>query len=197
MLEFGPASNQLAALVAGVRDNQLSSPTPCADTNLEALLGHIDEVSVSMTNAATKTVPGDSSQPSSANGSHLAPEWRTRIPKQLAALAEAWRDEAAWTGMTRAGAFEFPGEIAGVVTLNELVVHGWDVATASGQPFECEPQLVEAAYRAQQASVARNPNGLPGVFAKPVPVAEDAPLLDRLIGLSGRDPAWSPDGALV
>jgi len=38
---------------------------------------------------------------------------------------------------------------------------------------------------------------LPGVFDKPVPVAADAALLDQLIGLSGRDPAWSPDEAVT
>jgi hypothetical protein len=48
-----------------------------------------------------------------------------------------------------------------------------------------------------QATVARNPNGIPGVFGAPVEVADDASLLDRLIGLSGRNPAWTPNAALV
>jgi hypothetical protein len=76
-------------------------------------------------------------------------------------------------------------------------VHGCDVARASGQQYECEPHLLEAAYGAMQATVARNPNGIPGVFGAPVEVADDASLLDRLIGLSGRNPAWTPNAALV
>jgi hypothetical protein len=30
------------------------------------------------------------------------------------------------------------------------------------------------------------------VFGPVVPVPDDAPLLDRVIGLSGRDPGWKP-----
>jgi len=43
-------------------------------------------------------------------------------------LAGAWQEPDAWTGMTVAGPVEMPGEIAGLVALNELVIHGWDVA---------------------------------------------------------------------
>jgi hypothetical protein len=41
-----------------------------------------------------------------------------------------------------------------------------------------------------QAAVAQNPEGSPGLFGPPAIVPDNAPLLDRLIGLTGRDPAW-------
>jgi uncharacterized protein (TIGR03086 family) len=94
--------------------------------------------------------------------------------------------------MTRIGGFTFPGEVAGLVVLLELVLHGWDLAKACGRQYRCEPHLVAAAYGAMHATVARNPNGIRGVFETPVEVADDAPLLDRLVGLSGRNPAWAP-----
>ncbi|MFZ0218389.1 MAG: TIGR03086 family metal-binding protein [Candidatus Dormiibacterota bacterium] len=193
MLDLEPATSMLTGLVQGVRDEQLSAPTPCVERSLGDLLDHVDGLSVAFAAAATKTpLPGGSQGPS-ADGSRLGADWRPRIAARLTALAGAWRDEAAWAGMTQAGGLDLPAEIAGVVALDEVIVHGWDVAVASGQSFSCEPALLEAAYGWVQATVAQGPNGTPGLFGPPVPVSENAKLLDRLLGLTGRDPAWRPE----
>ncbi len=96
--------------------------------------------------------------------------------------------------MTHAGGVDLPAEVAGIVALDEVIVHGWDIAVASGQSFSSEARLVEAALQFVQSTVAQNPDGSPGLFGPPVPVPEDAPVLDRLIGLTGRDPAWRAGG---
>jgi uncharacterized protein (TIGR03086 family) len=96
--------------------------------------------------------------------------------------------------MTQAGGLDLPAEIAGVIALDEVIVHGWDIAVACGRSFHCEPHLVQAAYEFVQATVARNPQGSSGMFGPPVPMPEEAPLLERLLGLTGRNPEWSPMG---
>jgi uncharacterized protein (TIGR03086 family) len=193
LLDLEPATRALARIVAGVRDEQLNASTPCTASTLGDLLDHVDGLSLAFTAAATKTPLEGGSQAPAPDAARLGADWRTRIPERLAALASAWRDEAAWTGMTVAGGIDLPGEVAGIVALDEVIVHGWDIAVASGQSFSGEPQLLGAAYGFVQSAVARNPQGSPGLFGPPVPVADDAPLLDRLIGLTGRDPAWSPE----
>ncbi|MGH4012732.1 MAG: TIGR03086 family metal-binding protein [Pseudonocardiaceae bacterium] len=195
MLDLEPATRVLTGLIAGVRDEQLNAPTPCTEASLGDLLDHVDGLSLAFTAAATKTPLDGDRQGPSADASRLGSDWRTRIPQRLATLASAWREQAAWTGMTQAGGLDLPAEIAGLVALDEVIVHGWDIAVASGQSFSSEPQLLEAAYGFVHSAVAQNPQGSPGLFGPPVPVPDDAPLLSRLLGLTGRDPAWRAEGS--
>ncbi len=78
----------------------------------------------------------------------------------------------------------------GKVALNELVIHGWDLARATGQPYAPDATTTEAIF--ELLSAWENPDGTPGLFGPVVRVRSDAPMLDRAVGLSGRDPAWSP-----
>src|SRR4051794_7421008 len=102
MLDLEPATSTLTALVLGVRDDQLNAPTPCGDIRLAGLIDHIEGLCLGFTAAATKDLDAGSQAPK-ADASHLVDDWRTVIPQRLAVLAEAWRDEAAWSGMTRVG----------------------------------------------------------------------------------------------
>src|SRR4051812_30519095 len=191
MLDFAPAARPLAEVVVGVRDEQLSAPTSCSDASVGDLIDHVDGLSYAFAAAATKSpLPEGAGQ--SIDASRLGTDWRERIPKRLDELAAAWRDESGWHGMTKVGPLNFPGEIAAFIALDEVIVHGWDIATASGQSFTAEPQLVEAALAFVQQVAGENPQGTPGLFGPPVAVPEDAPPLDRLLGMTGRDPGWKP-----
>jgi uncharacterized protein (TIGR03086 family) len=193
MIDLTPATTTLTEIVAAVRDDQLGAPTPCKGTTVGALLDHVQGLASAFTAAATKATPQGGSRPPSADASRLGTDWRPRIESRLTELAKAWQDESAWTGMTQAGGLDLPGEVAGIVALNEVVVHGWDLSVATGRPFTCDTALVEAARTFVESAVARNPDGTEGLFGPPVAVPDDAPPVDRLIGLTGRDPQWRPD----
>lgn len=94
--------------------------------------------------------------------------------------------------MTQAGGLDLPADIAGAVAVDEIVVHGWDLAVATGQNFHCTPELLSTAYEFAKSSADQNPHGTPGLFGPPVSVPDSAPLLEQLLGLTGRDPRWVP-----
>lgn len=194
MIDLEPATSRLSGIVSGVRDEQLTAPTPCRDTTVGDLLNHVDGLAVAFTAAAAKTQLPDGQGRASADAAQLGSDWRTRIPARLDALARAWRENGAWTGMTQAGGQDLPGQLAGVIALDEVIVHGWDIAMASDQDYSCEPELAEAALGFARQAAERNPQGTPGLFGRPVPVPADAPVMDRLLGYTGRDPAWSAGG---
>ncbi|MGH9048523.1 MAG: TIGR03086 family metal-binding protein [Acidimicrobiia bacterium] len=190
-VDLMPAARRTADLLGGIPDELLDAPTPCSEYNLGDLLDHVGGLALAFRAAATKKpVAGAPSAPS-ADASRLGDDWRTRIPRELVALAEAWREPDAWKGMTAAGGVELPGEVAGLVALNEVVTHGWDVARASGQPYEPDDASLEAVHEFL-APVTGAGDAEAGIFGPAVAVRDDAPLLDRVIGLTGRDPNWSP-----
>jgi uncharacterized protein (TIGR03086 family) len=193
LVDLEPASRRLADLVAGVPDDLLDAPTPCPAYKVGDLLDHVGGASLAFTGAAVKDTGDVTSQGPSGDASRLSDDWRTHIPRDLVALAAAWRDPDAWTGMTKAGGVELPGEVAGLVALDELVVHGWDIARATGQAYDVDAASLEAVQAfVSQFSEPGQEEMRAGLFGPVVEVPEDAPLLDRVIGLTGRDPAWSP-----
>lgn len=186
--DLGPAARRLGELVANVRDEQLTAPTPCPGYSLGDLVDHVGGLSVGLAASAEKRV--EDTIAASGDASRLDDDWRTRIPRDLLVLAAAWHEPEAWTGMTRAGGVDLPGAVCGLVVLDELVVHGWDVARSSGQRFECDGPALEA-VRDFLAGFNAPGADQGGPFGPPVPVVGDAPLVDRVVGLAGRDPGWS------
>ena len=192
-VDLEPAARRLAELIANVPDDRLDGPDAvprllaCAtwSSTWTGCRSPSPRPRPRTSGALTDRAPA-------VDGSRLADDWRTRIPRQLAALAEAWQDPDAWQGMTRAGGIDLPGEVAGVVALDELVIHGWDVARASGQAYDCDPAALEAVHGFVAEVAAAGEEGRQGLFGPPVAVGDSAPLLDRVIGLTGRDPSWSP-----
>ncbi len=193
VVDIEPAARRMADLIRGVGDGTLDGPTPCPDYTLGDLVDHVGGLTLAFTAAAMKSTGGAAGQAPSGDSSRLGDDWRTRIPRDLAALAEAWRDPAAWQGMTLAGPLEMPADIAGLVVLDELVLHGWDVARASGQGYDCDEPSLDAVHGfVAQFSGPGQEEAREGLFGPVVDVPSEAHLLDRVVGLAGRDPAWSP-----
>jgi uncharacterized protein (TIGR03086 family) len=132
MIDLEPAAREVARLLDGVTEDRLADPTPCPHYPVAALLDHLMGLSLAFTWAARKTTATEGSSeesgPGLATAAHLDPDWRTRLPERLRDLAEAWRDPAAWEGVTDAGGVRMPADLMGVVALDELVLHGWDLA---------------------------------------------------------------------
>ena len=188
-----PAARLLADLVARVDDGELASPTPCPAYAVGDLIEHVGTMALAFTAAANKDrSPYVEMQPA-GDASRLADDWRGRIPRDLAALARAWQQPGAWAGMTRIAGMDSPAGMVGLVVADELAVHGWDLARATGQPYDCDPAVLDAAlsFLGQFASPDA-PAGPQVPFGPSLPRPEDAPLLDRVVALAGRDPGWSP-----
>ena len=195
VIDLTPATDQLATIVANIADEQLTDITPCADTTVADLLDHVHGLALAFTWAADKAAIEGGSPGPSADADNLVDDWRTDIPARLADLASAWRKPESWEGMTEAGGLAMPGEVAGIVALDEVVIHGWDLAVSSGQDFQPDPSHVEAiAPFVASFDDPAQADARKGLFGPVVPVPDDAPAFARVLGQTGRDIGWSaPD----
>jgi uncharacterized protein (TIGR03086 family) len=189
-VDLGPQAAVVARLAAGVTDEQLADPTPCPKYALRNMLAHLAGLAVAFRDAGRKDLGVTTDTRPDSTVPELGHGWREELPRVLGEMAEAWRDPAAWTGMTRAGSVDLPGGIAGLVATDELVVHGWDLARATGQPYDPDPAALRVCHDFLAASV--DDPGRGAIFGPVVTVGPEASLLARAVGLSGRDPEWAP-----
>ena len=176
----------MAGLVLHITDDDLTKPTPCEAYTVGDLLNHVAGAALAFRAAAVKQPLG---APPPGDAAHLAPDWRTRVPADLRAAAEAWLDADAWLGMTAVGGVDLPGEVAAMVALDEFIIHGWDLAKATDQPAAYDGPELEAIH---QTVLQFRQAGLEGIFGPEVRVDDGAPLFDRVLGITGRDPEWRP-----
>ena len=190
-IDLEPAARRLADLVANVADEDLARPTPCPAYTLGDLIEHVGGMAIAFMAAARKERDARTDQPPPGDAARLAAGWRERIPRDLRDLGLAWREPSAWQGMTRIGGMDSPAETVGLVLADELAVHGWDVARASKQPYTCEPDVLEAARQFLELFASPDaPSGPEVPFGPATVLLPEAPLLDRVVALAGRDPGW-------
>ena len=183
-------------VIAGVRPERLTDPTPCTDMNVRALLAHLigvlDRVAALGNGedpfAVTETPVPDDRWPDA---------WRESGRR----AADAWGDDAVLERPMALPWIEGSGAEVLASYFSELTVHTWDLATATGQQPDWDDTVVAAALEARQVLPAENrlalyeeisaAMGLDEVavpFAEAVPIPDDAPAIDRLVAWNGRDP---------
>lgn len=188
MIDMTPACQRTAELLAHVTDEQLTAPTPCENFTVADLLHHIGGLALAFAAAAHKDFGPLTDSAPTPDGAQLDADWRTHYPERLRELARAWNQRDAWEGMTRIASMDMPADAVAAIAMTEVVIHGWDLARATGQPFDVDPDIAEAVHTNVAQFAAQGP--VEGLFDAAVPVVDDAPVLDRAIALSGRDPGW-------
>jgi uncharacterized protein (TIGR03086 family) len=191
-LDLRPAARQMAEILAAVPDDALDAPTPCAGMTVGQLIGHVDGFAQVFTLSARKDLGPMTATPPAPDDAPLEPGWQGRAADHLAELGEAWQADEAWEGMTQAGGVDLPGGAAGRVVLDELIVHGWDIARSTGQPFEADDAYLLEVEAAVGQLRGGNDGAIPGLFGPAVALPAGASPLERVLALTGRDPSWTP-----
>lgn len=167
-------------LVAAVGDDQWSTPTGCPHWNARELLNHL--VGGNLTVAAL--LCGDAPPEPASNHVGAHPLGAYRVSGD--ALRAAFGQPGALERVVTVPAGTVPGAVALHLRLTELLVHGWDLARATGQSTAVLPSdLAEQELAFSRRQLGQIPPAL-RPFDPPQPVADDAPAVERLAALLGR-----------
>ena len=177
MSHMSTAAGALAGVARAIESEQLTNPTPCSEFDVHALVHHLLYWGPPLAAAGRKESVAPSDMDMTA--------WREALAAQLTRTVEAWAPASAWEGTTSMG----PASTVGEMLVGELLVHAW----ATDQPLDVPDDLVAYVYDGVAASADQGREM--GVYGPEVPVPAGAPMLDRLLGLTGRDPAWVSAGA--
>ena len=181
------AAAEAARVVAGAANTQtLDQPTPCTDWDLRTLLNHM----ILWTSySAERRAYGESVAEELMSKDFTAePGYAQAYQAQLAKAVDAWSKPEAWAGDRNVMGSATPAADIAAMLIAEMVLHGWDIAAATGQDYRCDDAVARNVLNTVEAQgeLFRQYQG----FAAIVPVPDDATAFDRALALSGRDPGY-------
>lgn len=167
-------------LIASVTSTQWDAPTPCPDWTVRDLVGHLVTGNFQFASAVGGQSPHVVAD-SRPDDDDLLPAWRD----SASALVGAFGQPGALDRIVTVPFGTVPGIIALHLRITEVLVHGWDVARATGQAAAFPEDLAEQELAFSRGKLADiPPDRRP--FARPQPVRDDAPAIDRLAACLGR-----------
>lgn len=185
---FDRAIASTAEIVKGTTASQLGAPTPCAEWDVRALLNHVIGTLWLADGLFADQEPRYLMVPGGLPSADLAGH------DPVAAYAEASSSALASAGagdaLTRVHVTplgEMPGPaLAGFTTL-DILMHGWDLAKATGQPADLDGRLAAHVLQFAEQTLAA-PESRASRIGPPIAVAADAPVTERLAAFLGRQP---------
>jgi uncharacterized protein (TIGR03086 family) len=189
---FDRAVTSTAGVVKGVRPDQLAATTPCVEWNVRELLNHLVGTlwlgEALFTDAAPRHPMPPGGQPTTdLVGDDPAAAYAEAAGAALAAAGAG--DALVRAHPTPRG--DMPGPLLAGFTTLDIAVHGWDLATATGQQIDLGADLAEHLLAFARQTLADEASRS-GSIGPPIPVDADAPVADRLVAYLGRQPGPRP-----
>ena len=173
--------DQTVKLVAGLTSADLDAPSPCAGWDVRATLNHM----LGATWMFTLVNQGQTADEDA--GDVIGDDASLAVTAAAKENLASWRQPGAFEGDRSYSFGTFPATGAAMLNLGEVVVHNWDVAKATGQELVIDPAVGQMIYD-WGVSIPLSALRDHGAFGPEVAVPASAPIVDRLVGLLGRQP---------
>jgi uncharacterized protein (TIGR03086 family) len=178
--QLARALDATGLVVDAVTEDQWAAATPCTDWTAADLLRHLV-----IGNGRFAVAVGGETRPEAAWSD---PELPAVYRDSAAALLAAFSAPGALERMVTVPFGTVPAAVALHLRMTEVLVHGWDLARATGQSAEFPADLAEQELAFSQSALEQLPADR-RPFAPSQPVAQDAPAIERLVACLGRSVA--------
>ncbi|HVA07538.1 MAG TPA: TIGR03086 family metal-binding protein [Acidimicrobiales bacterium] len=185
--DLSAAAEVFGGVIGAIQDEQWQLPTPCSDWTVGDLVKHV----VAGNDGFTTALGGRGAEPSGERSVGVSVDLADDYGRSVRALLDAFRQPGALQTMVTVPFGTVPGAVALHLRTTELLVHGWDLARATGQDVTFPDDLAEQELAFTRAALAQVPSERKP-FAPPEPVADDASAIDRLAACLGRAAADPP-----
>jgi uncharacterized protein (TIGR03086 family) len=182
------AAQEFDRYAQSIREADWHRPTPCDAWDVRDLLNHMVAENLWVPELlAGQTIAdvGDRFE-----GDMLGAEPRAAWDESIEAALAAFEEDGALDRTVQVSGGEMPAARYAIQRAVDLVIHAWDLARGIDADDALDPALVEWCWAESKATAEQIRAA--GVFGEPVPVAEEADLQTRLLGLYGRRRDWSP-----
>ena len=173
--------DQTAKLVSGLTPAEFDAPSPCAGWDVRATLNHLLGATWMFTLVNQGQAAGEDA------GDVIGDDASLAVSAAAKENLASWRQPGALEGDRSYSFGSFPATGAAMLNLEEVVVHNWDVAKATGQELVIDPTVGQMIYD-WGISIPLDDFRDHGAFGPEVAVSASASIVDRLVGLLGRQP---------
>jgi uncharacterized protein (TIGR03086 family) len=189
---FEKAALQVQEIMAGIRQGQADDATPCTEWNVRQVMNHVTGGAEVLPGSLEGSIPegvGGVSAISSYSGETEASKLAQAYAGESARILAAARQPGAMERATPGGMMTAPQFL--IAMASDHIIHGWDLARATGQDDILDSDVVEAAYAMMTSPETASlvDMGRQAGFVGPaVAVPDDARLQDKLVAHMGRQP---------
>lgn len=169
----------LNTVADGIHDDQLTAPTPCTEFTVDGVLNHMTQLGSVFAPMFLGT------QPNTAASTPVTGSSIEAFHYAMDSLLTAVQSPGALDRTINSPGGEMPGAVFAKLVAFDGIIHGWDLATSTGQTWDPPETLVEELDTFARGAIATDMRSDAGFGPEQQPDADAGPI-ERLVAFSGR-----------
>jgi uncharacterized protein (TIGR03086 family) len=174
-------------VVDNIEPDQLDHPTACDPWTVRDVINHVTTGAEVFGLCVREGDARDDELAEIMTTDRLGDDYKASFHRAADAALDAFGAPGAMDRIVKLPFGEMPARMAVDIAIFDVTTHAWDLARATGQSTDLDPEVATAALRAARSMLSDDLRAT-GRFGPAVSVPDDAPVADQLAAFTGRTP---------